>query len=81
MSSDWRHSTDLWMADTAAGSSGYMAAWNSVWTRPGSSSQEVWSRCQVSPGEMPHTLMLPPSSLSSCRQPSSSPVTANLVAE
>ena len=29
------------MADTAAGSSGYMAAWNSVWTRPGSRSQGV----------------------------------------
>ena len=28
------------MADTAAGSSGYMVAWNSVWTRPGSSGLE-----------------------------------------
>ena len=36
------------MADTAAGSSGYMAAWNSVWTRPGSTSQQSGGVEQVS---------------------------------
>ena len=35
MSSDWRQGTLLWMAATLSGLSGYMAAWNSVWTKPG----------------------------------------------
>ena len=32
--SDWRQGTLLWMAATLSGLSGYMAAWNSVWTKP-----------------------------------------------
>ena len=65
MSWDCKQSKEEQMAAALAGSSGYMAAWNSVSTRP---------------GEMAATRMLEPKSRISCLQPSSRPVTANLVA-
>ena len=45
LTSDWRQGTLLWMAATLSGLSGYMAAWNSVWTNPGMGTLSM--RCKV----------------------------------
>ena len=49
LTSDCRQGTLLWMAATLSGLSGYMAAWNSVWTKPGIGKLSLTRSC-VLPG-------------------------------